>query len=135
MTTLQLEYQGDLRVKAIHTASQASMQTDAPVDNQGKGQSFSPTDTVCLALGSCMMTIMGIAANTHQISLQGLSADVTKHMASDPRRIIAIDINFYGLDVEPTEHQKVILERAARTCPVALSLHPDIEQRILFSWA
>jgi uncharacterized OsmC-like protein len=134
MATIHSRYLGDLRTEQTHIASGSTFQTDAPVDNQGKGELFSPTDTVCAALCSCMMTLMGIAANTHHIDLQGLSAEVTKVMASDPRRISEIHIRFYGWQTLPNEKQKLILERAALTCPVALSLHPDIHQVIKFDY-
>ena len=134
MPTIHSRYLGDLRTEATHLASGNKMLTDAPVDNQGRGEAFSPSDTVCAALGSCMMTIMGIAARTHGINLDGMQADITKFMVSDPRRISKIEIRFYGLNESPDDRQKVLLERAARTCPVALSVHPDIIQDIHFDF-
>jgi len=134
MPTIQSRYLGDLRTEATHVASQEKLITDAPTDNQGRGEAFSPTDTLCGALGSCMMTIMGIAARTHGINLDGLHADITKFMVSDPRRISKIEIRFFGLIEAPDERQKVLLERAARTCPVALSIHPDIIQDVTFDF-
>ena len=134
MPTIHSRYLGDLRTEATHLASGNKMLTDAPVDNQGRGEAFSPSDTVCAALGSCMMTIMGIAARTHGINLDGMQADITKFMVSDPRRISKIDIRFYGLNESPDDRQKVLIERAARTCPVALSVHPDIIQEIHFDF-
>jgi uncharacterized OsmC-like protein len=134
MPTIHSRYLGNLRTEQQHVASKQTFITDAPIDNQGKGEAISPTDTVCAALSACMMTLMGIAANTHEIPLDGLQADVTKHMASDPRRIKAIDIRFYGFSAQLNEKQQLILERAARTCPVAMSLHPDLEQNIVFEF-
>ena len=134
MPTIHSRYLGDLRTEATHLASGNKMLTDAPVDNQGRGEAFSPSDTVCAALGSCMMTIMGIAARTHGINLDGMQADITKFMVSDPRRISKIEIRFYGLNESPDDRQKVLLERAARTCPVALSVHPDMIQDIHFDF-
>ncbi len=134
MTTMLVSYLGSLRTEAKHVSSGAGLITDAPLDNQGKGESFSPTDLLSVSLGSCMFTIMGIAARTHQIKLEGATVKVTKIMVSDPRRVseIHLDFDFPGLSFD--EHQKVILERAARTCPVALSIHPDIKQIIQFNW-
>ena len=134
MPTIYSRYLGNLRTEQQHVASKQTFITDAPIDNQGKGEAISPTDSVCAALSACMMTLMGIAAHTHDIHLDGLQADVTKHMASDPRRIKAIDIRFYGFSVQLNEKQQLILERAARTCPVAMSLHPDLEQNIVFEF-
>ncbi|MBP6513122.1 MAG: OsmC family protein, partial [Bacteroidia bacterium] len=108
--------------------------TDAPKDNHGKGEAFSPTDLVSAALGACMLSIMGIAAKTHDIEFRNVTLENTKIMASDPRRIAEISIEFYFNGMEYNDHQKLILERAARTCPVALSLHPDLKQTIVFNW-
>ncbi len=134
MITIRSEYLGNLRTKQTHLASGSSFMTDAPTDNKGKGELFSPTDTVCAALSSCMMTLMGISAEIHKIDIANMLADVTKVMESNPRRIGKIRIRFYNFSSELTEHQKVILEKAARTCPVALSVHPDLEQEIQFDW-
>ena len=125
---------GELRTKAVHLASGNTLITDAPVDNQGKGEAFSPTDLLAASLGSCMLTIMGIAARTHGVQLEGLKVEITKIMRSDPRRIGEIQVVFHmnGKDVD--EHKRMILERAARTCPVSLSLHPDLIQSIEFNW-
>jgi uncharacterized OsmC-like protein len=134
MATIHSRYLGDLRTEQTHLASGSKFQTDAPIDNRGKGELFSPTDTVCAALSSCMMTLMGIAANTHAIPLNSFEADVTKVMASGPRRISQITIRFYNFPKGLTEHQQIILERAARTCPVALSVHADLIQEISFEF-
>ncbi|KPM31523.1 OsmC family protein [Croceitalea dokdonensis DOKDO 023] len=114
-------------------ASGAAFITDAPVDNQGLGQAFSPTDTIAAGLASCMLTIMGIKAKDLEVDLKGAKANVTKHMAAEPRRISKIDIQFYMPKDIAAKHQ-IVLERAAKSCPVHYSLHPDIEKVIVFHW-
>lgn len=134
MSTATARYSGQLRTEATHTASGNSIVTDAPVDNHGRGETFSPTDLVSAALGSCMMTIMGIVAERSQIDLTGTTFNVTKHMLADPRRIGQIDVQF-ELPATLSEKQRTILENAARTCPVALSLNPEIKQEVQFSYS
>ncbi|MBP7244533.1 MAG: OsmC family protein [Bacteroidia bacterium] len=134
MATIKTKYEGDLRTFSTHIASGNEIITDAPKDNHGKGEAFSPTDLVSAALGACMLSIMGIAAKTHDIEFRNVTLENTKIMASDPRRIAEISIEFYFNGMEYNDHQKLILERAARTCPVALSLHPDLKQTIVFNW-
>lgn len=134
MATATGKYLGNLRTSVTHLASGQSFITDAPVDNNGRGEAFSPTDTVCAALSSCMMTLMGIYANREGIDLSGLTSKVIKHMAADPRRIIKIEIDFTWPHPVATDHQKTLLKRAALTCPVAHSLHPDIEQAVRFNF-
>lgn len=131
--TSKVNYLGDLRTSAIHIASDKNIITDAPIDNQGKGEAFSPTDTVATALASCLLTIMGIKARDLNIDITKTSADVTKVMASNPRRIseIQITVNFTK---SYDQRIKKILEKAALTCPVSNSLHPDLKQNILFNW-
>lgn len=131
----RVQYLGDLRTEAEHLASGVKNITDAPLDNHGKGQAFSPTDTVSTALAQCMMTLMGIAADTHKIKLGKMEAEVTKIMGSDPRRISIIEINFTIENTGFTDKEKVILERAAITCPVAKSLSPDLVQEITFNYS
>jgi uncharacterized OsmC-like protein len=137
MHQMTTEYLGDLRTSATHLASETVIITDPPLDNQGKGEAFSPTDLVSAALSSCMMTIMGIVARRENIDLVGLKSQVTKIMASDPRRISGITIVF-ELPTEKIEalsqKQREVLKRAAYTCPVALSLHPDINQNVTFNF-
>ena len=131
--TSKVTYLGDLRTSSIHLQSGTEILSDAPLDNNGKGEAFSPTDTVANALATCMMTIMGIKSRDMDVDLKGSSAQVIKIMNADPRRIGAIEIAFdmYGA----TElKNRTILERAAMTCPVFLSLHPEIEKRITFNW-
>lgn len=135
MVQIDLIYEGELRVKALHGPSGQSLSTDAPVDNQGKGESFSPTDLVCTALGACMMTIMGIVAERHQIDLKGATVRVVKHMVQEPvRRIGKIEAHF-KIPAKLEERERKMLERAAMTCPVHESLHPDVKQDIHFNWA
>ncbi len=128
-------YQSNLRVSSIHGPSGSQIETDAPVDNQGKGERFSPTDLVVTSLASCMFTLMGIVAQRDKIDINGSSYRAEKHMASDgPRRIAKIVIEF-NLPANLTADQKKKLENAARTCPVHHSLSYDIEQSILFKYA
>lgn len=136
MPTIQSKYLGDLRTEATHVQSGTTIITDAPLDNQGKGEAFSPTDLVAAALGSCLMTIMGIVARRDEIDLRGTEFAITKVMSQElPRKIVKIEILLTALsDRELSDSEKAKLERAARTCPVALSLHPDIEQAIEFNW-
>lgn len=134
MVQINLFYEGNLRVKAIHGPSQKELITDAPVDNHGKGESFSPTDLVCTSLAACMMTIMGIVAERHQIDLKGTKIKVVKHMVNEPvRRIGKIEVNFQ-IPTSLSEREQKMLERAAMTCPVHESLHPDVIQDIQFQW-
>ena len=132
--TSKITYLGELRTEAVHLQSGNIIITDAPTDNQGKGEAFSPTDLCATALASCMLTIMGISARNHDIQIEGTTATVHKIMAANPRRIEAIEINIH-FPIKPfTDLQKKVLETAGRTCPVALSLHENIEQRINFIW-
>ena len=130
---IQVKYLGDLRTKAIHIKSNSNIITDAPVDNQGKGEKFSPTDLIASSLGSCMLTIMGISARTYRIDITGASANVTKIMSSNPRRIkeIYIDISFYK---HINKKHRIILERSARSCPVSKSINPKINEVITFNY-
>ena len=134
MATIKTKYEGNLRTFSTHLASGNEIITDAPVDNHGKGEAFSPTDLVSAALGACMLTVMGVAAKTHSIDFNNVNIEITKIMASDPRRIAEISIAFYFNGTEYSDHHKLILERTARTCPVAMSLHPDLKQSIVFNW-
>lgn len=131
--TSKVTYNGSLRTTCVHVKSGNEFITDAPTDNNGKGEAFSPTDTVATGLASCMLTIMGIKANAMEIDLSGTEAEVIKIMASDPRRISEIHVSFH-FKINPDTKTKAILERAANTCPVHYSLHPDIERKITFNW-
>lgn len=134
MTTVTTIYQGSLRCQATHLQSGTGLITDAPSDNNGKGESFSPTDLVATALGTCIMTIMGIYAQKNNISLEGLKMDITKTMTDNPRRIGKIDIVLTMPKTELNAFQKTELETITRSCPVCLSLHPDIEKTFSFVW-
>jgi uncharacterized OsmC-like protein len=131
--TSKITYLGDLRTSSIHLQSGSEIISDAPIDNNGKGEAFSPTDTVANALGSCMFTVMGIKAQDLNIDLSNSSAEITKIMAADPRRISEIHVVF-NFSVAPDAKNKTILERTAMTCPVYYSLHPDIKKVIAFNW-
>lgn len=129
--TSKVTYLGELRTRCEHLGSGAEFITDAPLDNQGKGGAFSPTDTVATALASCMMTIIGIKARDNRLQVEGAYANVTKIMASDPRRISGIQV-VITFPVDYSKKGRKVLERAAETCPVLYSLHPDIELEIQF---
>lgn len=133
--TSQIIYEGNLRTVATHLQSGTTIETDAPTDNQGKGERFSPTDLVATALGNCMLTIMGIKARDMQLNLEGTTVDITKNMATEPRRIgeIKVVINF-SESLKLDEKQRIIIERAAMTCPVFESLHPDLKKDVEFKW-
>lgn len=132
--TSEVIYTGDLSTTATHVRSNTSIVTDAPVDNQGKGESFSPTDIVATGLASCAMTIMGIAARNHDIDIVGAKATVEKIMGSDPRRISRINVVITMPEKTYSDKEKKILEKAALHCPVAKSLHPDLVQDMTFIW-
>lgn len=134
MPTLNCKYKGQLRTELTHIQSGNILITDAPTDNHGKGESFSPSDTVSGVLASCMMTIMGIVADRENIEMTALSADVTKVMAANPRRISEIKIEFSWPHCPANDVQRDKLKRAALTCPVALSLHSDIFQNVSFDF-
>jgi uncharacterized OsmC-like protein len=131
--TSKVTYLGDLRTSSIHLQSGTEIISDAPLDNNGKGEAFSPTDTVANALASCMMTVMGIKARDLNVDFVGSTASVTKIMQAEPRRISAIEIVF-DMNVVTDVKTKTILERTAMTCPVFLSLNAEIEKRISFNW-
>jgi putative redox protein len=133
--TAKIEYKGDLRCECTHLQSGTVIETDAPTDNRGKGERFSPTDTVCIALATCIITTMALKANDMNINLKGTVADVTKYMILEPRRIGKIDI-VLALKTENMLDQKDknILERVGNNCPVAKSLHPNLEVNIEYNW-
>lgn len=132
--TSTVTYKGNLRTEATHLKSGNDIITDAPVDNNGKGEAFSPTDLVATSLASCMITIMGIKADRMDLDIEGAAASVVKVMASGPRRIEEIQIQVTMPARSFQEGEKKILEKVARTCPVALSIHPDTKQTIDFIW-
>lgn len=129
-------YEGSLRTVCTHERSGSVIETDAPVDNRGKGERFSPSDLVATALGSCMLTIMGMRATELQIDLKGVKIEVEKTMKSEPRRIGGISLTFhFPEDLALDANQKKILEKAAHTCPVIYSINPDIEVKVDFNYS
>jgi putative redox protein len=134
MVPIRIEYQGDLHCAAVHGPSGTTLTTDAPKDNQGRGESFSPTDLVATALGSCMLTVMGILARSQEIDIRGTIATVEKEMINTPvRRIDKLTVKIH-VPHQLTDEQKKKLEHAAHACPVHKSLHPDIQTPIEFTW-
>ena len=131
--TSKITYLGELRTSSIHIQSGSEIISDAPIDNNGKGAAFSPTDTVANGLGSCMFTVMGIKAAEMNVDLSNATAEITKIMAAEPRRISEIHVVFNITSVVD-DKTKTILERTAMTCPVHYSLHPDIKKVITFNW-
>ena len=134
MVKIKIDYEGGLHSRAVHGPSSASLQTDAPVDNQGRGENFSPTDLVAAALGSCMLTVMGIVAQRHGWGLEGAQAHVEKHMVADPTRRVGrlvVDLDF---PATIPESAREILLNTANTCPVKESLHPGIEIDLRPHW-
>lgn len=134
MPTIKSSYLGNLRTESEHLQSGTQILTDAPVDNNGKGEKFSPTDLVSSALGSCMVTIMGIVANRDSVSLEGLTWEVTKIMQSSPRKISEIIVEFHWENPVKDEAMIQKLKNAAKTCPVALSLDSEIKQTLKFNF-
>ena len=132
--TSTVTYLGELRTKATHLHSGTKIITDAPLDNQGKAEAFSPTDLCATSLASCAMTLMGISARNHDLDMTGAHAEVTKVMAADPRRIAKVIIKFVMPPNGYSDTQKVILEKAALTCPVSFSLEEGVEQVMDFEW-
>ncbi|MBW7848458.1 MAG: OsmC family protein [Bacteroidales bacterium] len=130
MANFEIIYTTGLRTEMTHLASGTKVLTDAPIDNQGKGELFSPTDLASASLASCMLTIMGIAAREHGFNIDGTKALVTKEMKSEPRRIGRIIVELYFPHNTYSQKQKKILEHISKTCPVALSLHPDLKQEV-----
>ena len=129
----EVNYQGNLRTEAQHLRSGNKIINDAPLDNNGKGEAFSPTDTVCAALATCMLTVMGIRAQKEGFDLEDAIAEVSKEMASDPRRISKITVHI-RLKSNCESKMRKILEGIGRNCPVSKSLHPDLEQEVSFKW-
>ena len=134
MVSITALYLGGLRTEVVHLKSGNKIITDAPTDNNGRGEAFSPTDLTCASLNSCMMTLMGILAEREQIDLAGLKAEIVKVMASNPRKIAEVQITFTHDNLVATDIQKEKLKRAALTCPVALSLNDELKQIIVFNF-
>ena len=133
MTTSTSKYSGELRTHSVHTQSGETYITDAPTDNEGKGEAFSPTDIVATSLANCMMTIMGIVSKRKGLIIEGTEAKIDKFMATDPRRITEIKIDFY-FPVNFSEDERKLLEKSALNCPVAKSLSSDLKQNIEFHY-
>ena len=134
MATVSAKYLGDLRVECVHNQSGTKIITDAPTDNQGKGEAFSPTDLCATALGACALTIMGMYAADNNLDISGATADVTKVMGIAPRRISKIEIAFHMPARNFSDADKAALVEQFKSCPVCHSLHPDIEKAITFHW-
>jgi uncharacterized OsmC-like protein len=133
MATIETTYLGGLRTEATHVQSGTKIITDAPVDNQGKGEAFSPTDLLSASLASCMLTIMGIKARNSNIDIDNTTCSITKIMAADPRRVVEVVISF-KFPKPYTEKEQLLLERAALTCPVYYSLNDDLKKTVDFGW-
>lgn len=133
MATSNITYAGDLRTVCIHLQSGTEILTDAPTDNHGKGEAFSPTDLVATALGSCMVSIMGIKSKELEVDLKDSTVSVTKIMQAEPRKIAKIVVAL-DMSISTSDKNKTILERVAMNCPVLLSLNPDIDKEITFNW-
>ena len=131
--TSKVTYLGELRTSSIHIQSGTEILSDAPTDNHGKGEAFSPTDTVANALGSCMISIMAIKSADLNVDIIGSTAEVTKIMQAEPRKIAKI-ILIFNMSIAADEKTKIILERTAMNCPVLLSLNPDIDKEVTFNW-
>lgn len=134
MITIKTKYLGDLRTESVHLQSSSQIITDAPVDNNGKGEAFSPTDLLAASLASCMITIMGIVAKKNLLNIDNLECEVTKIMAANPRRVSEILIDFKFAENSFDDKQRQTLMDAAFTCPVALSLHPDLKKVVTFKF-
>ncbi len=133
--TSKIIYNGTLRCNATHIQSGTVIETDAPTDNKGKGEKFSPTDLLCVSLATCIVTTMAIKATDLEVELSNTKIEVTKHMLSEPRRIGKIEINLkYPAALSLSDKNKIILERVSHTCPVAKSLHPDVEIVVEHIW-
>ena len=133
MPSANITYVGELRTVCIHLQSGTEILTDAPTDNHGKGEAFSPTDLVATALGSCMVSIMGIKSRDLDVDLKDSTVSITKIMQAEPRKIAKIEV-ILNMSIATSDKNKTILERAAMTCPVLLSLHPNIEKEVTFNW-
>ena len=132
MATVQTKYLGDLRTESVHLQSGSKLITDAPTDNQGRGEAFSPTDLLATAFGACVLTIMGIAAKTHGFDINGTEVETTKVMGTEPRRIVELITTFKFPHNNYSVKHKKILELTAKECPVFNSLHPDIKKTVTY---
>jgi putative redox protein len=130
METVKTTYIGELRTKSTHIQSGSELLTDAPTDNHGRGEAFSPTDLLATSLACCIISTIGIAAQTHNFNIEGTEIKTTKIMTSNPRKVGEIVVEFYFPPNNYSEKEKKIIDHAIKTCPVALSLHPDVKQTI-----
>ena len=131
--TASIIYKGNLRCEAEHLQSKTTIETDAPTDNRGKGERFSPTDLLCVSLATCMLTTMGIKAAEMNVDISNSRADVTKHMASGPRRVSKVEVTL-TLPGNANEKERIILEKTGTNCPVAKSIHPEIVLVLNYQW-
>jgi len=131
--TASIVYTGNLRCEAEHIQSKTIIETDAPTDNRGKGEKFSPTDLLCVSLATCMLTTMAIKAGDLQVDITDAKAEVTKHMFSDPRRVGKIEV-IITLPANGNERDRKVLEKTGDNCPVIKSIHPDVELAITYKW-
>ncbi len=134
MKTSKITYTGNLRTEAVHLQSGQLLITDAPIDNNGKGEAFSPTDLLATSLGNCMLTIMGIVAQRHHIKIEGTTVDITKIMEANPRRVGEIIVEFTMPANNYSDKEKELLEHAAHTCPVSKSLSAELKQTVIFNY-
>ncbi|MFT3911871.1 MAG: OsmC family protein [Ferruginibacter sp.] len=132
--TASVVYKGDLRCECTHLQSGTVIETDAPTDNRGKGERFSPTDTLCVSLATCMITTMGIRAGDMNIDLSGTKIDVTKYMLADPRRVGKIEVTLHLPDLQLKEDDRLFLEKIGDNCPVMKSIHPDLQVVAEYKW-
>ncbi len=135
METSRITYTGDLRTEAVHVKSGQMFITDAPTDNQGLGEAFSPTDLLATSLGVCAITVVGIAARTHGFNVDGTEIKITKIMASDPRRVGELIVEFTFPPIKYSEKEKQIIRHTINTCPVGLSMHPDLKQTFILNFS
>lgn len=133
--TAEIIYQGELRCENTHLQSGTVIETDAPTDNKGKGERFSPTDLLCVSLGTCIITTMGIKAGDMNINLEGAKLEITKEMMADPRRVGRVIVKVILPQIEISAKDKTILERTGDNCPVQKSLHPDVKREISYEWS
>ncbi|WP_026474041.1 OsmC family protein [Alkaliflexus imshenetskii] len=134
MITVKTTYLGNLRTESIHLQSGTKIVTDAPTDNRGKGESFSPTDLLATSLGTCILTIMGIKAMDHHIDIEGTRLEITKIMANDPRRVFEVVMDFHFPDKNYSEEERQLIESVAGISPVPLSVHSELKQTVRFHW-
>ena len=134
MHTSEVVYKGELCTSAVHIKSGQQIITDAPIDNNGKGEAFSPTDLLATSLGSCMLTVMGIVAKRNKINIDGAKVEILKVMADNPRRVSELYLTMFFPANNYSQKEKDLLEHTALTCPVAKSLHPDIKQKTRFHY-